>query len=203
MKKTVVLLLAIVMALLAFVSCNDDETTTEASSALDNVSQETSEDVIVVNKIDAIPDYSKMNIALMANDYVFVDFNEYYGTDITPTLPDDVCYMTNGSLGIYKRDNGTGEVYYDTLTVYYTNYEQTRTVDVTVDKLNIPVDFCNLLDEPEKASVISGVEVLLGEMVYDEEVYYAEFMFKGTGFRVVCSGLSQEEIVSVIASLLD
>lgn len=203
MKKTVVLLLAIVMALLAFVSCNDDETTTDASSVLDNVSQETSEDVIVVNKIDAIPDYSKMNIALMANDYVFVDFNEYYGTDITPTLPEDICGMTDGSLGILKRNGGTGEVYYDTLTIHYTNMERTRKVNVTVDKLHIPADFCNLFDDPYKVSVISGIEVQIGRMVYDERIYYAEFMFKDVGFRVVSEGVSEVELVSIIASLLD
>ena len=197
MKKTVVLFLTTVILLLG--SCNTPESTSITSDAF----EKTSENIIVINELEEIPSHSTMNIALMVADYVFVDFNEYYGTDITPTLPEDICGMTDGSLGIFKRNGGTGEVYYDTLTIHYTNMEGTRKVNVTVDKLHIPADFCNLFDDPYKVSVISGIEVQIGRMVYDERIYYAEFMFKDVGFRVVSEGVSEVELVSIITSLLD
>ncbi len=59
-----------------------------------------------------------------------------------------------------------------------------------------PVIFCVNFSN----SVINGTEVAIGQL--SEDCYYAEFMYQNTGFRLFADGLTLEETVTVIASLI-
>lgn len=48
--------------------------------------------------------------------------------------------------------------------------------------------------------MINNVEILIG--VNDDGCYYAEFMYKGVGFLLEADGVTQDEFVSVISSVI-
>lgn len=160
-------------------------------------------DTVVVNRLEKAPDSQVMYIALMWDDFVEMDSQEliaYYGVDIFPAVPGDLIQWEGGSYGIYRRDGGTGEVYHDGVTLTYSNADLTRSVGIGVDKGTLPYTFI-AFEGPEAVSVIGGTEVVIGQ--WDDGCYYAEFLYQDVGFRITTQGLTLEELVSVIASLVD
>lgn len=159
-------------------------------------------DFIYIEQVEKLPENNqRMNIALMMDDFVPMsrdEINEYYGVNIFPTVPSDLAGK-EADFGIFKR-KGTGEVYWDGNRVDYCNENFSRAVSVNVDKDCVPFDFCNLFDEPESKSVIDNVEVGIAQTPYGE--FYAEFMLEGAGFRVFTSGLTQDELVKIVSSLI-
>ncbi len=164
-------------------------------------------DQIRINLVEDVGlsgDRAKMNICLFVEDFVPMtreEANSYYGTNIFPTVPADLWEWPEQRHGIYRRNGGTGEVYFDGDILNYSNDDFTRNVNVELDLGQLPpvdVAFWDMLEEP---SVINGVEVLLAYS-QDSGYYYAAFMHRGVGFRVLTKGLSEAETVAVIASLL-
>lgn len=156
---------------------------------------------IVVHQIDGIS-LDKYNICLLGDDFVQMDkreLNEYYGTNVFPTVPKDLSEWTDVLYGIFKRDGGTGEVYWDGIAINYSNEDFSRSVNVEVKKGSLPLCDYYLFDPAEEKSVINGVEVAIGQ---SGEYYLARFMFRDVGFQLVGEGLSQDEFVDVIASLI-
>lgn len=155
---------------------------------------------IVVNNIAENPQL--MYIALMWDDFVAMTQEEltaYYGVDYVPEVPADLQTRETHS-GIYKRGGGTGEVYCDRNRLEYSNEDQSRAVSLTVAKGRIPVLFGMPTDaEPEK-SVIQNREVTIFQP--EEGIYFAEFLLGDAGFVVFACGLTQEELVGVLASLI-
>ena len=160
------------------------------------------DDMIHILKIDTIPVSSQMSICLLRNDFVPMSRNElntYYGLDVFPSVPEDLKESTN-HYGVYRQNGGEGELYWNDNDICYTNEDQSRSVKIMVSKGKIPYVFCDLFHESISMSKISNVEVGLAQTESGE--YYGEFLYQDVGFRIGATGLTQEEFVAIISSLL-
>lgn len=164
-------------------------------------------DVIVINKLESIT-ADRMNIALLDEDFVKMsasELNEYYGINVFPVVPSDLVNWDNaedfGGYGIYRREKGGGEIYFDQNVLNYSNPDYTRNVNIEVSKDRLPfLDFS--IDPDELAgSTISGNSVYLG--CNDAGYYQARFIYRSTGFVLTTYGLSQDEYVSVVQSIIN
>ena len=171
-------------------------------------SDETSGDIqvsnkIIINKIDGISsDRMKLDIDVDVDDYVSMDrssINEYYGINIFPDVPEDLSEGPDQQYGIYRKD-GTGAAYYDVNILNYSNSDFSRSVNIEMQKGGLPVSCYAFFGSIEEKSVINGTEV--GIAISEGGYYYAEFIFKNVGFRIVAEGLSQEELTEVISSII-
>lgn len=157
---------------------------------------------IVVNELETI-EGEQMYFALFVCDFIPMteaELKDYYGTEFVPEVPEDLEELRRETaLGIYRRDGGTGEVYHDEQKLTWTTEDYTRGISVNVNKGGLPYQFCVLLT-PEETSVIRDVAVGIGRTA--EGTWLAEFLYRDVGFRIIADGLSQEELVSVIESLI-
>lgn len=159
---------------------------------------------IVVQQIDNISGNSgrKMNICLDWDDFVKMDKTalvNYYGTNLFPKVPVDLKEWEDSN-GIYKRNGGTGEVYYDKIILNYSNDDFSRSVNIETEKNAIPKSDCAFFSEIENNSIINNTAVGIGET--NDGYYYAQFIYHGVGFRLIFNGLTESEVVSVISSLI-
>ena len=157
---------------------------------------------IVINTIDGIS-ADKFNINLAVDDFVVMDkaeLNEYYGINVFPTVPDDIKEWEDQQFGIYKRDGGTGEVYWDGTGANFSNDDFSRTVNIEIKKDSLPLCDYAFLETTEEKSIINNVEVAIGHS--DNGYYYAQFMYHNVGFQIIADGLTQDEFVAVISSLI-
>lgn len=160
---------------------------------------------IVIHEIDDISN-SLMYFALWRDDFVSMtesELRDYYGTEFVPEVPEDLVELRREShLGIYRRDGGTGEIYHDEQRLEWTTEDYSRGICVTVRKDRLPYQFFALLTKEEmETSEIRGVEVSIGQTEYG--TWLVEFLYNEVGFRICADGLTQEELVAVIESLLD
>lgn len=160
---------------------------------------------IVVHEIDDTAN-SLMYIALMRDDFVSMtedELRDYFGTEFVPEVPEDLAELRRGTaLGIYRRDGGSGEIYHDEQRLEWVTEDYSRGVSVTVRKDRLPYQFFALLTQEEmEVSEICGVEVSIGQTEYG--TWLAEFLYNGAGFRICADGLTQEELVAVVESLID
>lgn len=157
---------------------------------------------IVINTINGIS-ADKMNINLAGDDFVKMtreEMIEYYGVDYIPDVPADIKPWEDERSGIYKRDGGTGEVYWDADILNYSNEDFTRSVHVEVDKGSYVLQDYLYFKGTEEKSVINNVDVLIG--LTENGYYYSEFMYKGVGFLIDAEGVTEEEFVAIIASII-
>ena len=160
---------------------------------------------IVINELEEIPADQEMFFALFGKDFIEMtpeELNEYYGTNVFPTVPSDFTKQ-DGAYGIYKREGGTGELYWDGNKIQYSPERARRWIAVNVLKGRIPVDLMGVFNDPEEKSVINSVEVGIGRIV-DEyaDIYYAEFMYKNVGFKICADSVTEEEFIQIISSLI-
>lgn len=157
---------------------------------------------IVVNQIEN-GDLNKMNIALMCSDFVEMSYDEmvsYYGLEYAPTVPLDLKAREPVKRGIYKRNGGTGDVYWDEDVFEYQNEDCSRAVTLTVDKGSyVFVDYY-VFHGNEERSVINNVEVMIG--IDGSGCYYSEFLYNGVGFLIWAEGLSEAEFVDIVSSVI-
>ena len=157
---------------------------------------------IVIHSIDGVSS-GIMNIALHTNDFVEMTRQEmvvYYGVDYFPEVPLDIPLRENHRIGIYRRNGGAGEVYWDQNTLEYTNVDFTRMVGVSVNKGNRVFQQFLFFEGTEEKSVINDMEILIG--LTEEGYYYSEFMLGDVGFLVSAYGVTEAEFVAIIASVL-
>ncbi len=158
---------------------------------------------IVVNTINGIS-ADKMNIALMRDDLIEMSVEalcEYYGVDYVPDVPADIKIWPDQSGFIYRRNGGTGEVYWDGNVLNFSNEDFTRSVHVGVDKGSyVHQDYLYFKGTEEK-SVINNLEVLIG--LSENGYYYSEFMYNGVGFFIDAEGVTEDEFVAIIASIIE
>lgn len=160
---------------------------------------------IVINEIDDTSN-QLMYIALWGDDFVSMteaELRDYYGTEFVPEVPEDLADLRRETaLGIFRRDSGTGEIYHDQQHLTWTTEDFSRCINVTVRKDRLPYQFFALLTKEEmETSEIRGVEVSIGQTEYG--TWLVEFLYQDVGFRIVAEGLTQDELVAVIESLLD
>lgn len=157
---------------------------------------------IVINTINVIS-ADKMNIALMGDDFVEMtreEMIEYYGVDYIPDVPADIKPWADEQSGIYRRNCGTGEVYWDADILNYSNEDFTRSVHVEVDKGSYVLQDYLFFKGTEEKSIINNFEVLIG---LSENGYYSEFMYNGVGFCIDAKGVTEDEFVAIIASIIE
>ena len=162
------------------------------------------EDDIVINEMEDTSN-ELMYIALMRDDFIPMteaELRDYYGTEFVPEVPADLASLRRETaLGIYRRDGGTGEIYHDEQRLEWVTEDYSRGICVTVRKDRLPYQFFALLTQEEmETSEIRGVEVFIGRTDYG--TWLAEFLYKDVGFRIVAEGLTQEELVAVVESLI-
>ena len=162
------------------------------------------ENHIVVNEIDDTSN-SLMYIALMRDDFVSMtesQLRDYYGTEFVPEVPEDLAELRREThLGIYRRDGGTGEVYHDEQRLTWVTEDYSRGICVTVRKDRLPYQFFALLTQEEmETSEIRGVEVSIGQTEYG--TWLVEFLYNEVGIRICADGLTQDELVAVVESLI-
>ena len=168
-------------------------------------SEEPSKNAIVINELEEIPADSNYLFALHTKDRIEMTpekLNEYYGTNVFPTVPSDFTLQERDYV-IYKREGGTGELYWDVNKIQYSPERARRWIAVNVQKGTIPVDLMGVFNDPEGKSVINNVEVGIGRIV-DEcaDIYYAEFMYKNVGFKICAESVTEEEFINIISSLI-
>lgn len=177
----------------------------EANSQVELVSSDDhkTNDKIVFNKVDSISQTNAF-IALMVDDFVEMtceELIEYYGADIEPDVPEDLMPEESDRYGVFRRDGGTGEVYYDNNRLSYANGDKTRYVHVEASKGKVPFSCCGLDYDCFDKSVIRGVDVMMFKT--DLGFGTAEFVAGGAGFSVNYGGLSDEEFVDIVTSLIE
>ena len=52
----------------------------------------------------------------------------------------------------------------------------------------------------EEKSIINNFEVIIG--LSEDGYYYSEFMYKGVGFLIDADGVTEDEFVAIISSIL-
>lgn len=160
-----------------------------------------SDNKIIIHPMDnSIP--QEMYIALFLDDFIPMSKDEmvdYYGCNVFPEVPNDIMPRENHHWGIYRRNQGTGEIYDDQNRQEYKNVDQSRGLCVVTRKGCLPFfDFIFPADEEEN-SIINGHEVTIGLSEYGYEVW---FLYKDVGFYIFADGISEEELISVIESLI-
>ncbi len=164
------------------------------------------ENRIITNRLDEPAAYrEKLNINLSWDDFVLMDaaqLQDYYGVDIFPQVPQDLTSWDTaedfGGHGVFRRDKGKGEVYWDQVVLNYSNPDFTRSVNLEVAKGRLPF-VCFAMDKDYENSVISGTQVYLG--LTDAGYYHAQFFYGDAGFVLTAQGLTEEEVVAMIESL--
>lgn len=157
---------------------------------------------IVINSINGIS-ADKMNINLALGDRIEMSIEElceYYGVNYVPDVPEDIKIWPDQIGDIYKRNGGTGEVYWDANVLNFSNEDFTRTVHVEVDKGSYVLQDYLYFKGTEEKSVINNIEVLIG--LTESGYYYSEFMYNGVGFLIDAKGVTEEEFVAIIASII-
>lgn len=163
---------------------------------------EDSVDQLNIRQLPEIPQkQTQQNICLLWDDFVPMTDQElcsHFGMDIFPEVPEDLTRWPQ-ELGLFRRDGGTGEAYWDGVALYYVSADEARSVTVNVLSGAVPPAF-GLWTETQEYSVVAGVQMALAKA---ENGYYAEFMYGDIGFCVVTQGLSQQEFVQVLSSIVN
>jgi len=163
--------------------------------------------VININELSEITS-ARLAIDLRPEDFVPMNKNEiidFYGFDFFPsTIPADMKIVEEGTYGIYKRDEGTGEVYYSVNMAWYVDDNIDRQLQVNIDKGNLPHSCFAYLGIEYENSVINGTELLIGRSVNHSgtEIFVAEMMYAGNGIRIESGYLTQAEFVDAVTSLI-
>ena len=176
---------------------------TDASETTD----EKGNDIIFINQTEYIP-ADKFNIELLEEDFVemsALQLNMYFGINVFPTVPSDLfnCDKAEGfgGYGIYQRNDDTGEIYWDQNILNFSNNDFTRSVNIEISKNKLPVMDFGVGEETSEESIISGVSVYLG--CNKDNIYQAKFIYKNTGFVLTTDGLSQDEVLMIIKSVIE
>jgi hypothetical protein len=195
----------------------DNPTTTGGSSAL--LTSDPSSAKIALNELAAPLEGGYALFALMTDDFIPMDQQgllDFYGVNLFPSgLSDELplSEFQNDYWGIYRREKGTGEVYWAQNTVRYgpapgPYTESALYVTVAPDKVFSQVG------EPfgeGAVSEINGTQVLIGHysqpadgtsFVGDLNYFYASFQYGGVDFLVTGVNISQTEFVDAVISLL-
>lgn len=182
---------------------NSNVETSQNPNNIEQTDNTVAKNEIRILEVENMPDVpQKMFIALMGDDFIRMnddEINEYYGVNVFPVVPTDLDRKDEEPFGIFKR-KANGEVYYDGNKISYTNADYSRGIAVNVEKNGLPFDFCNFFAIIETRSIINDVEVGIAQTPSGE--MYAEFMHQNVGFRIWAYGLTQDEFVAAIESLL-
>ena len=123
----------------------------------------------------------------------------YYGCNVFPDIPEDISLSENQNWGIYRRDQGTGEIYWDQNRQEYISADQSRKLHVETCKGKLPFFDVIFPPDEEENSIINGHEVTIGLSEYGYEVW---FLYNDVGFYIFADGITEEELIDIISSLI-
>ena len=168
--------------------------------------------VIPITKADITYSYHDSDVTFIEGDQVPMtdrQLSEYYGIDITAfgNIPSDMTLREYESTThvksrkIWKKDGGTGEVYYDLNAFSYNNADNSRSIMITVGTIGDgPVG--TLFEDPQKFSVIGGRTVVIGYT--EDRHFYARFVSEDCVLGVQVEGdVTLEELHSIISALVE
>ena len=165
-------------------------------------SQTVCDHIIHIHRIETASFQSgQMGIALMWHHFISMsdeELNTYYGLDVFPDVPDDLQLRNPQSLGIFSRD---GEIYWDQNRLEYKGADDRRWLCVDVNKDGLPFFDFQVFPPAAEKSLIHHQEVMIGQT--PEGILYAEFLYQNNGFSLGAEGLSQEEFIAVIESIIE
>lgn len=157
---------------------------------------------IVINRIDGFS-ADRASICLLVDDFVEMnkaELNAYYGLDVFPSVPNDIVEWDDQIFGVYRRNGGTGEVYSDQTVLNYSNDDFTRSINIELQTGAVPcLDYFFDIASEEK-SMINNLEVYIG--LSENGYYFASFLYQNVGFCVNANGLTQDEFVEVLSSII-
>ena len=155
-------------------------------------------DVIIVNSIDNNFDNAKLDIDGRSEDITTDDLYKIYPLLKDIVVPDD--YNIDGIIKCYLFNDDTGK--YDKLYGYNIIYSggNNKYIDIfilidTTKRLR-----CFSIDTDEmKSSIINGNSIkIMGEDKY----YYAIFSYNNINFDIETTGISEEEFIQLIKSMV-
>ena len=202
---------------------NSTPAASESPAGTDSADATAAGDRIIVGHLPAgAPADNSRKFVPHTEDEVTVQKTQYFGINTRPQVPADLTADpeagTDDTMRIFRRNGGTGEVYYDVDVQNYWNADYTRSVNLECFRGDNPAaqtDIANwscIADgEGGQTSCINGytVALFLQEGSHNPETgypgrdaYFAFFCRGGVAFRLITEGLSEEETVAVIRSLL-
>ena len=155
-------------------------------------------DVIVINSVDNNSDNTKLDIDGRSEDITTDDLYKIYPLLKDIIVPND--YNINGIIKCYLFNEDTGK--YDKLYGYNIIYSggNNKYIDIfilidTTKRLR-----CFSIDTDEmKSSIINGNSIkIMGEDKY----YYAIFSYNNINFDIETTGISEEEFIQLIKSMV-
>jgi len=160
--------------------------------------------ILNINVIDSVSQ-AAADIGIYAEDFVpmtYEEIIEYYGKEISPTVPADLKYLSNNYYGIYKRDSGTGEVYYDNTLYEYISDDKSRDLRMEIAKNKLPLT-CTIVESfNPKISIINGTELIIHSLTNSEGThYYTRFICNDIGYDIEISNFTVEEVYELLNSL--
>ena len=164
--------------------------------------------IIVINELPMMPESVRL-FPLEPADFVAMSRKEivdFYGFDFFPkVIPSGMMEAEEGTFGVYRRNEGTGEVYNSVNLAWYVDENVSRELSVEIEAGRIPITDALLLADEYEKSVINGIELVILRSVdgySSEEMFSAEFIHKNNGLRVYSRNLTQAEFVDILTSLL-
>ncbi len=172
----------------------------------DDLDREQDINVNIINSNTISDSAKKLNVNLRVSDRIVLSSDEaleYYGTNIFPKVPEDLnAWEGQDKFNVYKRDGGTGEAYYDTFCLNYSSSDFKRCVNIEGAKGDYPLsDTGNWELNDFKPSEINGQEVYIA-LNTDTEHYFVKFMYNNVAFQIIMEDLTEDEVVSVVSSLI-
>ena len=155
-------------------------------------------DVIVINSVDNNSDNTKLDIDGRSEDITTDDLYKIYPLLKDIIVPND--YNINGIIKCYLFNEDTGK--YDKLYGYNIIYSggNNKYIDIfilidTTKRLR-----CFSIDTDEmKSSIINGNSIkIMGE----DKNYYAIFSYNNINFDIEATGISEEEFIQLIKSMV-
>ena len=145
----------------------------------------------------------EMGIALFRDDFISMTKDEltaYYGCTVFPDVPDDISPREEQHWGLYRRNQGTGEIYYEQNRQAYENADKSRGLIVETRKGRHPFFDFVIYPDVEEYSTIRGIDVVIGQ--YSDGSYCVWFLHNNVGYYLNAVGLTQDELIGIIESLI-
>ena len=155
-------------------------------------------DVIIVNSIDNNFDNAKLDIDGRSEDITSDNLYEIYPLLKDIIVPND--YNINGIIKCYLFNENTGK--YDKLYGYNIIYSggNNKYIDIFILTATTKRLRCFGIDTDEmKSSIINGNSIkIMGE----DKNYYAIFSYNNINFDIETTGISEEEFIQLIKSMV-
>lgn len=197
---------AAVCALLLLPRINQELPVSNVGESAPNQSTVEAQDQIFFHAISSVPEVKHSSICLLWDDFIAFSKEElcsYYGMDVFALKPPMDLNLRESLYGVFRRDKGTGALYCDSNNLCYQNVDGSRELELHLSKeAMLPADL--IIDYGEEKSTINGTAVSLAayQSVDGGMEYCAAFSNGDTNVVLLSSGLSQEEFLDAVRSVI-